>query len=113
MHGTFMRMVFMDIQFYAWDPSEGEVTEEKMREKMERFGFKATKYVYPPGTFFPPHTHPINKIDGVLSGTFEIKLEGQSFILKPGDMLFIPKFTIHSARVVGDEPVVSLDAQEQ
>ena len=47
---------------------------------------------------------------GVVSGRFEIVLGGQSFVLEPGDWIEVPRGGRHSATVIGDEPVVSLDA---
>jgi quercetin dioxygenase-like cupin family protein len=39
----------------------------------------------------------------------ELKVEDAGiFILEPGDRDFMPKDTRHSARVIGDEPVVYL-----
>ena len=35
---------------------------------------------------------------------------GKEFILGPGDMLLVPAGTIHTAEVIGNEPVISLDA---
>ncbi len=37
-------------------------------------------------------------------------VEGTEVILEAGDCLAVPKGTLHSAEVVGDTPVVSLDA---
>ena len=37
-------------------------------------------------------------------------VEGEQIILESGDCLKVPRGTVHSAEVVGDEPVVSLDA---
>jgi mannose-6-phosphate isomerase-like protein (cupin superfamily) len=37
-------------------------------------------------------------------------MEGRSVILEAGDLLEVPKGVVHEAEVVGDEPVISLDA---
>ena len=92
------------------DATEGPPTEEAIRAKLEAKGFRATRYVYPPGTFFPTHTHPMDKIDAVVSGRFRMISEGAEVILEAGDCLAVPRGTPHSAEVVGDVPVVSLDA---
>lgn len=89
---------------------DGQLTEKALREKLERQGYRVTRYVYPPGTSFPEHTHNLDKIDGVLSGRFRMTLEGQEVILEAGDCIVVPRGAVHSAEVVGDEPVVSLDA---
>ncbi len=83
--------------------------EEILREKIEALGYHVTRYVYSPGTKFPDHTHSVDKIDAVISGTFKIVLEDKMSVLTSGDLVFIPKNAVHSAEVIGDEPVVSLD----
>jgi quercetin dioxygenase-like cupin family protein len=81
-----------------------------LRRKLEERGYSVACYTYSPGTFFPPHTHPAEKIDAVLSGRFRISMGGNSVVLESGDLVHVPKGTEHSAEVLGDEPVVSLDA---
>lgn len=94
-----------------WDNNrDGLLSEKSLRKKIEAKGFSVSKYHYPPGTYFPDHTHEVDKIDAVLSGKFRMKMLGQEVILEAGDMLYVPKGTVHSAEVVGTEPVVSLDA---
>jgi len=100
------------MQIEHWDPArDGELTEANMRRKLQARGYSVSRYVYPPGTRFPEHDHGVDKIDGVLSGRFRMALlQGGSAILEAGDLLAVPKHVLHSAEVVGDEPVVSLDA---
>ncbi len=94
-----------------WNPGQdGPLSEKALRQKLEQRGYRVTRYVYPPETSFPEHTHSIDKIDGVLSGRFRMILEGQEVILEAGDCLAVPRGAVHSAEVLGDEPVVSLDA---
>ncbi len=94
-----------------WDEQrDGPLTESAMRRRLESLGYVVTRYVYPPGTFFPDHTHAVDKIDGVLSGRFRMTMGGRTVVLEAGDMLHVPAGAVHSAEVVGDEPVVSLDA---
>jgi quercetin dioxygenase-like cupin family protein len=93
-----------------WNPEiDGPLTEAAMRRKLEARGFSVTRFVYPPGTVFCDHTHTVDKIDGVLSGRFRMTLEGDETILEAGDMLAVPGGAVHSAEVIGDQPVVSLD----
>lgn len=94
-----------------WNPGQdGPLSEKALRQKLEQLGYRVTRYVYPPGTSFPEHTHGIDKIDAVLSGRFRMTVKGQEVILEAGDCIAVPRGTVHSAEVVGDEPVVSLDA---
>ncbi len=94
-----------------WDEErDGLPTEEALRVRLEALGYRASRYVYPPGTFFPEHTHPMDKIDAVVSGRFRMIVEGTEVVLEAGDCLAVPEGTSHSAEVVGGTPVVSLDA---
>ncbi len=92
------------------EAADGELNEANMRRKLEARGYRVSRYVYPPGTCFPAHTHDVDKIDAVLAGRFRMRMHGCSVILEAGDCLAVPRGTMHSAEVVGDEPVVSLDA---
>ncbi|MDH5711776.1 MAG: cupin domain-containing protein [Gammaproteobacteria bacterium] len=90
--------------------TDGELNEANMRIKLEALGYRVSRYVYPPGTYFPAHTHEVDKIDGVLSGQFRMSMHGDSLVLTAGDMLAVPRGVEHSAEVIGNEAVVSLDA---
>lgn len=101
------------MQVEKWDETKwGPLTEANMRRKLEAEGYSVIRYTYPPGTFFPDHTHSFDKKDTVLRGRFKIRMQGQEVMLEPGDMLAVPAHTVHSAEVVGNEPVVSLDASK-
>lgn len=101
----------MAIKIEHWETAtDGELSEANMRAKLEARGYRVQRYIYAPGTYFPNHTHGIDKIDGVLSGRFKMVMDGQEVILAPGDCLAVPAGVVHSAEVVGNESVISLDA---
>jgi mannose-6-phosphate isomerase-like protein (cupin superfamily) len=94
-----------------WDHErDGPPTEGALRGKLEGLGYSVSRYEYPPGMFFSEHTHSVDKIDAVVSGRFRMTLEGREVILEAGDCLTVPRGTPHSAEVMGNEPVISLDA---
>lgn len=94
----------------AWSEArDGRLTEAALRAAIEARGYTVTRYVYPPGTRFPAHSHGVDKIDAVLSGRFRMGTEGASVDLTAGDRLYVPAGLVHTAEVVGTEPVVSLD----
>lgn len=96
---------------HRWEPAvDGPLSEEALRQRLERQGWSVSRYVYPPGTHFAEHTHAVDKIDAVISGRFEITLDGRSVVLEAGDWIDVPRGRRHSAAVVGAEAVVSLDA---
>ena len=93
-----------------WNEQDGPVSESELRSRLEQRGYAVSRYTYPPGTAFPDHTHAVDKIDAVVSGRFRLVLEGQEVVLGPGDWVAVPRGAVHSAEVVGNESVVSLDA---
>ncbi len=94
-----------------WDAAQdGEFSERALRSKLEAMGYAVSAYVYPPGARFGAHTHEVDKVDAVVSGRFRITMGKESVVLSPGDAVQVPRGTRHSAEVVGEEPVVSLDA---
>ncbi len=90
--------------------AHGGAVEPAMRERLAALGYTVTRYVYPPGTYFAEHTHGIDKIDGVVSGRFRLTIEGTVIVLEAGEYVAVPRGVVHSAEVVGEEAVVSLDA---
>ena len=93
-----------------WNSSDGPVTEAALRAKLESLGYTVAKYTYEPGTVFPDHKHDVDKIDAVISGRVRLVVRGHMKMLWAGDWVEIPRGTVHNAAVIGDQPVVSLDA---
>lgn len=101
----------MTIDIEKWNETrDGPLTEKTFTNKLEERGYRVSRYTYPPGTTFPDHAHGVEKIDAVLSGQFRITMGGEEVVLEAGDAIRVPQGSVHSAEVVGDEPVVSLDA---
>jgi quercetin dioxygenase-like cupin family protein len=99
------------VKVFRWNTDvDGELSLKSFAEKLDALGFSAHRYVYPPGTYFGPHTHDVDKIDAVLEGEFLIKTSDGDALLRAGDWLEVPRGLVHSAEVVGSRPVVSLDA---
>ena len=95
---------------HSWNPADGPLNEAGLRAKLEALGYRVARYRYEPGTIFPDHKHEVDKIDAVLSGRFRMVVRGHMKVLGPGQWIEIPRGTVHNAAVIGDEPVVSLDA---
>jgi quercetin dioxygenase-like cupin family protein len=90
--------------------ADGEPSEAALRARLTALGYRVARYVYEPGTVFPDHTHASDKIDAVVSGRFRVVVSGHLAVLGPGDWIVVPRGAVHSAAVMGEEPVVSLDA---
>lgn len=57
----------------------------------------------------PPHRHPFDQLAFVLGGVLEFEIDGESFVVESGEMLYIPAGHPHTARVIGDEHVLNVD----
>jgi quercetin dioxygenase-like cupin family protein len=89
---------------------DGPLSEGALRRKLESAGYLVARYTYSPGTAFPDHVHDVDKIDAVVSGRFRMVVAGHLAVLGPGDWVEVARGVRHSATVIGDEPVVGLDA---
>jgi quercetin dioxygenase-like cupin family protein len=92
---------------------DGPWSEDALRRKLESAGYLVARCTYPPGTTLPDHMHDLDKIDAVVSGRFRMVVAGHLAVLGPGDWVEVPRGVRHSATVIGDEPVVGLDAMRR
>ena len=100
-----------EVVIRRWDQRlDGPVTEESLRKKLENRGYSVSCYTYNIGTYFSDHKHGQSKIDAVLSGTFRMGMYDEFVDLGPGDWIEVPAGATHSDEVIGNKPVVSLDA---
>lgn len=97
------------LRLETWDDADGPLSEKRLILILEQEGYEVGVFTYREGTSFPEHEHPRDKCDAVLEGFFRIQAGGEVFELKPGDRLYIPAGTRHSAEVVGRRTVLSLD----
>lgn len=56
---------------------------------------------FDPGYIAPRHTHFGEEIIYVLEGELEYQIDGKTFTVKPGDVLFVPAGVIHSVKNIG------------
>lgn len=99
------------IKVEKWDQSvDGILTVESMEKKLRKQGYHCTQYEFSPGTNFPDHTHSISKKDSIVTGRFRFSMYGETVVLQPGDMVEVPKGTVHNAQVEGNESVIFFDA---
>lgn len=96
---------------YRVEKYEGEVPVNswKLRREMELDGYIVYEWSDRPGTTYEMHAHGDDQSHCIVSGELELTVEGfGTVVLSPGDRDFMPARTRHSARVLGDEPVVYL-----
>ena len=99
----------MSLRLERWSPADGPLTEKRLMRLMEFEGYDVLVYTYRPGTVFSEHEHAQAKCDAVLEGVLRVTADGQTFDLRQGDRLYVPARTRHTAEVVGEKTVVSLD----
>ena len=81
-----------------------------IKHQLKDDGYNIYVYSFPGGMCFPVHSHDYDTIHIVLSGSLKISMNGSDFFLTPGERFTIPANTPHSAEILGDTPVVCLDA---
>jgi len=75
----------MPLAVEHWDVgTDGKLTASSMRRKLESRGYSVTRYIYPPGTYFPDHAHEVDKIDALVTGQFMMRMAGESVITEGG-----------------------------
>lgn len=81
----------------------------ELRSALENEGFSVFDWSDPPRAIYEAHKHSKDQSHWIISGALELSVEGAgTYVLRAGDRDFLPAETSHSARVVGDEPVIYL-----
>lgn len=81
-----------------------------LRAKLESEGYRVEMHLLAPGTAFGDHRRFDTRIGAVFSGELKLVIGGHTHMLGPGDWIEIPGGVAISAEVLGDEPVLELDA---
>lgn len=98
----------MNYRVERWDGPDAPVAEE-MIGRMRDEGYSVFKWSDAAGAVYADHEHGDDQCHWIISGTLELEVRGfGTVILNAGDRDFMPAGTVHSARVLGDEPVVYL-----
>jgi quercetin dioxygenase-like cupin family protein len=97
-----------DYRIEKWNEADAP-TAEILRTQMERDGYRVFEWSDRAGTTYSKHKHDTDQSHCIISGALELAIEDAgTFILEAGDRDFMPAGTFHSARVIGEEPVVYL-----
>ena len=65
--------------------------------------FAMRKFIIEPGGFMPMHTNSVEHEQYVLNGRAEVNIDGQTYIVKKDDIVFIPKGAEHNYKTIGDQ----------
>jgi len=63
-------------------------------------GYSCRGFTDPPGREWHDFVHDANELVTVVDGRLEVNMRGQSYVLEPGDELFIPRGATHTVRNV-------------
>jgi quercetin dioxygenase-like cupin family protein len=88
-------------QYYAPNPA-------MLRLLLEHEGYRVFQWGDSSGAVIALHKNAAAISHWVISGTLEMAIGGEIYVLAAGDRDFLSAETWHSARVVGEEPVVYL-----
>jgi quercetin dioxygenase-like cupin family protein len=72
-------------------------------------GVMLTFFAFEPASIVPEHAHPNEQITLVTKGAMEFTLGEETRLLRAGDGVCIPPYTLHRA-VILDEPTEAIDA---
>lgn len=84
---------------------DNEISEVKLSAAQTDGRFTLLDEYWQPGFAVPPHFHKEHaEVFYVLAGQVEWTVAGEQRVLGPGAMLYIPPDTVHSVKVVGNQP---------
>jgi len=70
-----------------------------VRDWVQR-GYSCSAFTDPPGQEWRDFVHDTNELVTVVDGGLEVSMHGESYVLEPGDELFIPRGASHTVRNV-------------
>jgi len=60
------------------------------------------RLTFPKGAKVPAHQHESEQMTQVFEGALQFEVDGETVIVRPGDVLFIPSGVVHSAEALED-----------
>lgn len=93
-------------------PAEGSPpSEDEAEARLHREGYESFRWYDVPGASYPKHRHSHDECIWVLKGEINFKIGETQFHLKPGDRLYLPARTPHTASVPNAAGVTYLVGQ--
>ena len=95
----------MEYRIEKWE-GPGEPDTASLVRQMRSEGYSVFQWTDNAGTVYPDHQHPEDQSHWIISGMLELTVLGYGkATLGPGDRDFMPVGTMHSAKVIGGQPV--------
>jgi quercetin dioxygenase-like cupin family protein len=85
-------------RFVKWQKAKPP-TEQEAEAILNQEGYQAFRWTDLPGSRYPRHKHQIDECIWVLAGEITFSIEEAHYQLKPGDRLYLPSKTHHTATV--------------
>ena len=80
-----------------------------LRNTLVTEGYRVFQWCDRPGAIYGMHKHAENQSHWIVSGSLELTIQSVgTVLLEAGDRDYMPAETYHSARVIGEEPVLYL-----
>ena len=94
-------------RFVAWEKSEPP-NEVEAEAKLSTEGFSCFRWNDAPGELYPNHRHLYDECLWVIRGEMEIATAGTTYLLKPGDRIYLPANIGHTLMVTHPTGVIYL-----
>jgi len=108
-----------ELRFSASSSASGESVYDNQNERLN-IEFYVTRAPFPaevldprfvripPGKFNENHKHAHETVFVVMQGTGEIHVDGRVVEVRPGDLVFVPRWSMHQSRNTGSEELIIL-----
>lgn len=101
----------MELRHIPWNEARTP-GEPLLRRQLESQGFEVTTWRDPADRTYGAHSHPDDERLCVVRGRIVLRVDGRDFDLGPGDLLELPRGTVHSAQA-GPEGALYLIARRR
>lgn len=92
-----------------WSKIPGEkISEGIERQMVVGKNVMMCRFRFAPFVVTPEHTHPHEQMTLVIKGNVKFTIEGETYIVSPGDVLHFPPHNRHGATML-DEEVILID----
>ena len=95
-----------------WDSRrDGPLTEDALRQKLERHGYRVSSHTWAAGTILPAGPQQTDVAHAVASGIVKLTLDGEIAILTSGDVVYMSRGAVRRIEVIGSAPVCCFEAR--
>lgn len=93
-----------EIDYHPVDAAEGLEKGVLVDERDGTPTFALRRFTLEPGAEVPKHTNAVEHEQYVLAGRYTVGIDGEEYVVEPGDVLYIPAGTVHWYRNDGEDP---------